>query len=72
MVGLASDGYRKMLGTIHSFIRISVRRDQFFKKNVYIHKLRISQGSEKSFLHVGEESTIKINFHKCLWNRVGN
>lgn len=53
MVGLASDGYRKMLGTIHSFIRISVRRDQFFKKNVYIHKLRISQGSEKSFLHVG-------------------
>lgn len=24
-----------------------------FLKNVYIHKLRISQGSEKSFLHVG-------------------
>lgn len=30
MVGLASDGYQKMLGTIRSFIRISVRRDQFF------------------------------------------
>lgn len=52
MVGLASDGYRKMLelsAVLSGYPYVGIN----FKKNVYIHKLRISQGSEKSFLHVG-------------------